>query len=301
MTYPPEGFQPLQASDAELDLYGFPPRPSDSDALTDWDSTYSDFGGFYVTVPCSQSDTSNAVDAPSDPHTSATPWWSGLIDDGGVGGGHFMQATANIPVPQYISCPPDPSSASHWVGLTNDGYTPEGVEYHLAQNGIGAIQGTLSGVDVWWEQIHGSDDTMEQNVGQDLSPGDIIKVTARHVIPQKMRYTWVQSYVPPGHQHRSWASVTVHGDDSYSPLESVFINERNVYEGQHLVLRNFQTEEFSSVYTSWDGPNPGSGKANVIPHRWDFMTRDGTKSTPRLTQNASPSPGNIKTTWLHCQ
>ena len=44
---PPAGFDPLTASDEELEKYCFPPRPEDKNDLTDWEYEMS----FYRSMP----------------------------------------------------------------------------------------------------------------------------------------------------------------------------------------------------------------------------------------------------------
>ena len=51
---PPDGWQPLTASDEQLTLYDFPPRPTDPDELAQWNDDYSNFQGFYDDPLCTR-------------------------------------------------------------------------------------------------------------------------------------------------------------------------------------------------------------------------------------------------------
>jgi hypothetical protein len=292
ITYPPNDFQPLDATAAELELYGFPPRPTSNPALSAWNADYTDFEGIYVAAPCTQVNQSN-----DDPLSQSSSYWSGRLDAGGAHGGSYKEVTAKIPVPTYHNCGVGPHSASHWVGLTNN---DSGDSFRLTQNGLAAIQGTLDGVNVWWEQISGDSDSHQKNVGQDLNPGDVIRATTWHNTSKTMRYSWVQTHVVAGGEHRSWGTVTVDGNNSYSGDAAVFINERNVVDGHHYPLRDFGTETLSSQYVFWGGSSPGEDFAGTQPNTLEYMTSDGTSTGHRLTKQANVVIDSVDTIWVRC-
>lgn len=115
---PPEGFNPLTATDKQLETYGFPPRPTDEKSLLDWNEMMSN----YKCTPVPQLEkTGNShlpaqkADVPSTLSLSSTTYytnWSGYVAKG-----NFAQVQGDFVQPTIASSNPSYTHESTWVGL----------------------------------------------------------------------------------------------------------------------------------------------------------------------------------------
>lgn len=121
---PPEGFNPVKASDEDLATYGFPPRPTEGEELAEWTKNMSAYK--YTPVPViEQSDVVHGIYQPSSETnnsvnevlnglsaTTGSYNWSGYVSKGNFAmvQGDFIQPTINNSNPSY-------THESTWVGL----------------------------------------------------------------------------------------------------------------------------------------------------------------------------------------
>ncbi len=172
---PPAGFHPLTATAAQLAEYNFPPRPTASDALTQWTSDMSAYRSTPVpqyTLGCTPltSPFSQSTAAPAS--TFYYPkYWSGYEADSSSST-NFVAVQGNFDQPAKQSSCLNAGEGT-WVGLGGG----HGGGSELIQGGT-AIYGPYSSqeYEVWFEDI-GS-----QNVGPiydssvSLSPGNAIHI-----------------------------------------------------------------------------------------------------------------------------
>lgn len=121
---PPEGFNPLTASDETLETYGFPPRPVDKEELTEWKENMA----AYKTTPIpeiEQTDRVHGANIPvpnmlttfssSDIRNSYSTNWSGYVAKGGTNA--FAQVQGDFVQPTIQSGCANNTYESTWVGL----------------------------------------------------------------------------------------------------------------------------------------------------------------------------------------
>ena len=161
---PPEGFDPIGASDADLKTYGFPPRPP---------LTSASYGGWLSMVKAAKrplvnptAKTTGIIHRP--PQKGAllgdtSPNWSGIYVTGPAGSPNYFTANGSTIVGVFTvpsistsieNCTYGPYIASIWVGF--DGYiSPGGSD--VLQAGINASACQVNGVpqyvpyEVWYE------------------------------------------------------------------------------------------------------------------------------------------------------
>ncbi len=150
---PPQGFDPLKASDEEVARYSFPPRPGDAEgkdvtqqSLSDWEGLVSGFKEAGPPITC---------EGPVDPgSTNSEPvqnsplynqHWAGHMVHSNEGErsvatfGHFYEPSGNA----YASCK-STALVSNWLGL--GGWNGSG---KLLQSGTGTA--TNNQHTIWWQ------------------------------------------------------------------------------------------------------------------------------------------------------
>jgi len=132
---PPEGFDPLQASDSELATYGFPPRPDASvepQAYASWSKamTASKTRVFPTLKPTGLFHGPKKSASKSVTDGSGTSYnWSGLVDFSGATSYnsttsfYFLTAEFVVPVARqaFGTCNSTIDYAASWVGIDGDG------------------------------------------------------------------------------------------------------------------------------------------------------------------------------------
>lgn len=120
---PPEGFHPLTASDEALEIYGFPPRPSDPDELAKWTENMS----AWKETPIPEIEQTERVHGFMQPApmgtisplavtgTSCSTNWSGYVATGGKNA--FAQVQGDFVQPTVQSGCNSNTYESTWVGL----------------------------------------------------------------------------------------------------------------------------------------------------------------------------------------
>jgi hypothetical protein len=139
---PPASFDPSTATDAQLDEYGFPPRPTDPDALSQWNTEMNGYQG--VDPPPSFLTESNVVN-----DTVYYQNWSGYAVTEPQG--TFTHAEAVFVEPTFGSSRCSTNMESTWAGI--GGFNPNTV--NLAQNGTAHNEPGIGNHQAWWEILPG--------------------------------------------------------------------------------------------------------------------------------------------------
>jgi hypothetical protein len=191
---PPAGWSPLTASDDDLALYGFPPRPSDAVGLADWQAEFSsvNFSGVSSLSPsdmCQRSlvsaggtslilpDTDPVNDTTDDLAATAAsstgPNWGGLVDTGSG----YTYIYGRIYQDTATNCPNVVDTHATWVGL--GGY---GRGTALLQNGT-AQEAPVGSDYAWYEALNANHDTRVVSLGSafPVAAGDEIAMSTHYV------------------------------------------------------------------------------------------------------------------------
>lgn len=153
---PPEGFNPLTASDETLATYGFPPRPTDKDEFKEWEKNMS----AYKTTPIPEIEEGEVISAPFEPAEDSffnsrsiaftnknSSNWSGYVAKGGTNA--FAQVQGDFVQPTIASDCAKNTYQGTWIGL--GGYNGSG---KLVQTGT--AMDTANGARhyyAWYEYI----------------------------------------------------------------------------------------------------------------------------------------------------
>jgi hypothetical protein len=118
---PPPGFRPEQATDEELERYGFPPRPATAAQLQQWTELMTNYKGAAPPAACEGLVAPySTTNEPVEYGKYYTKTWSGYLARSAEGGGrrlvaafgHFYEPSGNA----YPSCKSN-ALVANWLGL----------------------------------------------------------------------------------------------------------------------------------------------------------------------------------------
>ncbi|HXM54801.1 MAG TPA: G1 family glutamic endopeptidase [Candidatus Dormibacteraeota bacterium] len=215
---PPAGFNPATATDAQLDEYGFPPRPTDQDALDEWVSDMSawtgaaDVPGFLAGAPASADSVSSSN-------------WSGYAVTESAG--TFTHAEAWYFEPTFGSSVCQHNSEVTWAGI--GGYSSS----TLAQDGTAHNVPNVANHQGWWEIVSATSDTHIVSANIQGHPGFTFYASTRKV---SGGFRFFMMDFQSGHSVTIFARTT-HYDGSSAEA----IAERPKVNGSLTNLSNFGT------------------------------------------------------------
>ncbi|GAA4633142.1 hypothetical protein GCM10023196_069530 [Actinoallomurus vinaceus] len=277
VTVPPHGFNPRTASDEQLHLYGFPPRPASGPARKAWEQRYPSGDIDYV-VPtmCAME---GVYHLPSQPRTASSgrslvdlsPNWSGGVVIKTPNEPAFTAAHVTWVEPKFAAACPGKSGYTIWSGI--GGYKViQGKKWGLLQAGVDNLGGKGPNQDyVFWEALNQSKSATfpEMKVSNlKVTAGDKLTVTTYYdrvdktVVFQISNLTrkkvvtlgpWIKLKKNPGWYHK----VSGYYDGTYAEA----IAERPTYGKSYVNLRKpttgssiFSAAAFSNSYEGGDFP-----------------------------------------------
>ena len=166
----PTGFNALTASDADLQRYGFPPRPerlTSPDAYASWARAVS-----AATIRVAPTHVLRADRIESNYNNNI---WSGIANPGKTG--QFNRIEANWYVPS-VSAPSSeaPALSSFWVGLDGAGISPDVLQDGTEQDVYAFLGWTFSSYYAWYEFYPDGGSSQMSNIS--VNPGDEIYAEA---------------------------------------------------------------------------------------------------------------------------
>lgn len=215
---PPPSFDPITASDDDLESYGLPPRPSNRDAAAVWSA-----------------DMENWKRNP-DPGLCATDYravqsgnWAGYFADGSAGSYHAVQGDYRQPSSLSTTCAN--STLASWTGL--GGYDSE----KLIQAGTAYLLGSTTAV-AWYEYLgpNGQGIPLTVMAGVTISPGDRIH-TYEVIQTSTGQTTFYVANLTNGTSKSVIKTLSV--STYYDGSTAEFIDERLTYSGSLTALRRF--------------------------------------------------------------
>jgi hypothetical protein len=177
---PPEGFDPVRASDADLAYYGFPPRPNDSADYEGWAKAMA-ASGERITPKLEQTNIYHGPlqKAPSEEaDISKSSNWSGYVHLGtaksyGKSSYSFIYSYITVPTANVAdgTCADKPDFASGWVGIDGDDSSDvlqDGIEFDaICDKGE---KGTLYSAWIEWFPLG------EERISFPIKPGQLFYV-----------------------------------------------------------------------------------------------------------------------------
>jgi Peptidase A4 family len=111
---PPAGFDPLKASDSELELWGFPPRPENQAGMEGWRELVGPYEAASFQPGCQGTEASNGFYQGE----AEQPAWSGYVENAMGEHKKFRTAVGGFYQPFEVNgiCGPE-AAVSSWVGL----------------------------------------------------------------------------------------------------------------------------------------------------------------------------------------
>lgn len=277
----PAGWNPLTATDAELATFGVEPRPTDPQALADWNAAYSHWTGSASPGMC-QLLVSNF---------SSSPNWAGIANYSSNPSA-FKRSSGTFVQPKFEAVCAHASSHSIWSGLGGDG-TP-----HLMQSGTAPSQSSLNAIAAWWEAISPNFDTYQQNfTGLAISPGQTVRATTTYVPATSSaagQATMSVYNVGTGKNASTGSIGSIDGipiSSFYNGATSEFVDERPTASGlKHPVDGHFfYLRKTQSSWTDWTQALSNGAGYHSFAYKRFYMIR----SNGNLLEDAyAPSSGN---------
>lgn len=232
---PPEGFDPLHASDKMLAEYGFPKRPTDSKSLAEWQNLMEAYK--FTAVPSVTKIKRNAgLRTKSISNTAYTTQnWSGVEETPSrykytEAEGEFIQPTkrdGNVG-----------TAESTWVGIGGD--TLNYASHCLIQCGTAMV---ASGYYIWWETLNTNDTNSYENKISNfiVRPGDKISLKVSYEVSYGAAYFFIINETTGQSQQCS-----TDASQYYDGSTAEFIDERPSVNGYLYYLADYGTVSWSN-------------------------------------------------------
>lgn len=293
---PPNSFSPLAASAAELELYGLPPRPSDTAALSSWTTDMTSWHRNTDAGLCRTNATAPSRTVSSDAPTALNgvqgtiynyPIWSGYVLDVPTVTYIGVQGDFNQPSKGSSSCTGD--SLASWTGIGGNQGSQK-----LIQAGTAYLRGSNTPV-AWYEYLGPNNTGINLTVmsGVTVHSGDVIHT---YVVHQTSGTGLTTFYVADNTTGTSQSTTWALGSTYYDGTSADWIDERLSYNQVPTPLSNFNLN-------SWNNANvqKTSGTWNSLGSQTPIAT--GMWVSPHYL--AYPSGLNTSTTftdfYLACQ
>jgi len=266
----PPGFDPLMATDAQLDAYGLPPRPADANALRDWTQQMSHMHmvqppPFLVELPNVRADTIYATN------------WSGYMVTGPAA--TFTHAETWYVEPTFYSSVCSSNAEVTWAGL--GGWNSQ----NLAQNGTLHNVPGANDHQAWWEILPG----YVVPVNFYAHRGYEFDASTRR-ISGGFRFYFYDYYN---------GAVTAYDaiSNSWDGTSAEAIAERPTINGAFANLSNFETLHFFSAKAN------GAGMANwsASGGRHGIHMLNNAETYELALPNTIASDSSFDDTQLHCR
>ena len=289
---PDPSWDPLTASNSELEHFGFPPKPQGNSSLDEWAKEVS---GIHISAPsdlCLASTSTFEL-------THIAHFWSGYVTVPTANVEYrAVAATYHEPDIGFDAC--GSSFVSNWVGLgglNEFGHTSAG----LIQAGT-MYDPTTTKHSLWYEYLDASSNGQPQITVNDSrlipNPGVEIRVSV-YYYPASQSSTFTFLNVSTG----SLISFNRKNMNNYfdGSTAEVIIERPTLLVGGiqfQTTLANFGTTHFSSVYATGSNGTEGLYSWNRMKL---YMTFDGTANSNSLDAvTASTSANSFDATWLSC-
>jgi hypothetical protein len=255
---PPAGFSPINASDADLQLYGFPPRPnkgSDADAYAGWERAMTAFKT-RVTPTLEQTAIfhgpargkgKNGKPALGADGAYESYNWSGYANTGGAAGytaNSFYYLYANYIVPPaqqaFGACTGGWDYSSSWVGL--DGFDNDDVMQAGFEADAYCSGGTKSTYYSFWYEWYPFSEVRISSLA--ISPGQEVEVEV-WTVSKTQAYAYIEDY-----QDGSSTTIgfTAPSGTTLSGDSAEWIVERPDVGGSLATLTNYIADPFWHTY-----------------------------------------------------
>ena len=285
---PPADFRFDEASDAQLEAWGYPPR--DDGAGGDWTT---DDG---VLRAQAYDESPTMCSYPGRQAYVANDIWAGVqVYEKASVDLRRVYGTARIPTFDNSKCS-GTTGVLFWVGIGNTG---------LIQNGWATDDGAPQGMFPWWEFVGpgntGNCLTTRPGVGQanDLVKSDtyVNKLTT----PERVQFNWTD--VTTGLALTPYVTSTVHGNDGIDRPTSVFydgsqaeiIDERD----GSLPIRGFSSAGWKDMYAVRAGSS-AVAVGSYSSHQTTYIKNSSGVHLLGLAGSGLSSPTQMTADWAHC-
>lgn len=270
---PPQGFNPVSASDEDLRTYGFPPRP----ALTK--PAYSTWVGIVSAAKTRVANpTMRSTGIVHRPHASlgtqkgvtGTNYtfenWSGIgVTDSSYFTANGSNVVATFSVPTLVSsvedCSYAPYFTSIWTGM--DGYN--GTNDDVLQAGVNVVACTTPTYYAWYEWYTdgcsgSSDACYETEVSLSISPGDTVIVSVTYYTSSPNATAFIDDYTTGYYVSVSYNQPSGNPGSSYQGSTAEWVVERPMVGGSIANLADYGTSFY--MEGTYNSNLPGTGPAS---------------------------------------
>ena len=267
---PPASFDPLTANDEELELYAFPPRPTDSESLDEWTEEMQAYQGTAVSDLCTAPRVTNSASEEFGPsHESLN--WSGYVARAPTNENTWVGITGSFKQPSYHPTKCKYARLSTWVGLGNKRLVQGGTEIDSDHR-----------IHPWIEYLQPNFDSQSVRLpGLNIKANHRMRITLFYQVANERL---VISYFDTSTGESTKAFVKNLPHDFYDGTTGEFIDERpseyfdGVFRGYYNLPDYDRTEWYATKLFTKDGKWQKLAKAN--PHRLAMVLRGKILSAP---------------------
>ena len=228
----PTGFDPLTATDDQLRTYGFPPRPSDSKSLSEWQSVMEAWEPMTGTPSLTVTDAQAAI--------ISNPIWSGWIAEPVD---TFVSVQGNFTQPSYHSSSCSSSRLVSWVGMGG---------LHSASLLQAGTQIKSNGptYQAWYEYLGPNGSGINLTIMNDVTvtPADPIHLFVSYQTANNIATFYVEDQTT----HTNQSVVLTLGGECYDGSTAEWIDERPSVNGSPTNLTKYVSNDWYFAKTQKD-------------------------------------------------
>ncbi len=305
---PPAGFQPVYASAAELERYGFPPRPSDPETKAEWEGDMAAYQG----TEGSEQETCNTASESLPVASSVVEEGQEERESGEEAGGTASQDYGSANWAGFATY--EPQRTNDWVAVQGDFSQPSALSDSCSASqvvswiGLGGY-GTASliqagtGIDAsnhyyaWWEYLGPFKSGINIHRVNSLAvhPGDHL-----HVYVSYSRANAVANFYLANDTTGKARPIIVRNlpQKYYDGSTTEFIDERPAINEKYSHLKNFGANHWwKAKAQAWGGNWQKLGDVNHIRIHMRFVKNGPQFAAPGFLQAGNTS---FQDNWFHC-
>lgn len=297
---PPVGWSPVNATDEDLETFGFPARPTDPAERAAWVSEWQHYVGTAAPTLCKVTDR----------FFGSTPNWAGMELATTTRNAYFT-ASGRFTQPTFVAACPHASDHPIWVGLGGD---PD-YEASLVQTGIEVDQSGLNDDYGWYEvifDVNHIDPDAEAPVripSWTVNAGDDVRATVQYQTPGQAGnssgkvtmtlFDITTGIAAPPVYAPDWNGLPIY--DYVTGRTAEWVEERGLTSGSNVVDGGYYYLRKTTAKTIWSAASSNGVSIYGAAHQqtnWIYSN-----SAAQTLENASgvvTTAGGFYDYWDHC-
>jgi hypothetical protein len=297
---PPVSWSPVNATDEELDTFGFPARPTDPAERAAWTSEWQHYAGTAAPTVC----------AVTDRFFGSSPAWAGMELATTTRNAYFT-ASGRFTEPTFVAACPHASDHPIWVGLGGD---PD-YEASLIQTGVEVDQTGLNDDYGWYEVIFDVNNIDPNSEGPTrfaswtVNAADDVRATVQYQTPAQAGnstgrvtttlFNVTTGIAAPSQVFTAWNGLPIY--DYVTGRTAEWVDERGFTNGSNTIDGSFFYLRKTTAKTIWSAASTNGVSIYGAAHQQTNWIYSG--SAAETLENASgvvTTAGGFYDYWDHC-